>query len=102
MAIGWDARKSLRRSPGRGGRLPDGRPLPLGVEDPFRPSRKAHPAFEAKDLEGLAERLTPHGHPVHWDEGVPGVRRFYTWDPFGNRREFMERASASPVDGLEG
>ncbi len=27
--------------------LPDGRQLHLGVEDPFRPSRKAHPAFVA-------------------------------------------------------
>lgn len=25
--------------------------------------------------------------PVDWDERYPGVRRFYTADPFGNRIE---------------
>jgi hypothetical protein len=27
------------------------------------------------------------GPPVEWDERQPGVRRFYTADPFGNRIE---------------
>ena len=34
--------------------LPDGRQLHHGVEEPFRASRKAHPAFAAADLDKLA------------------------------------------------
>ena len=44
--------------------LPDGRQLHLGVEDPFRPSRKAHPAFVASSLDELAERIEAGGLPV--------------------------------------
>ncbi len=70
--------------------LPDGRQLHLGVEDPFRPSRKAHPAFVASYLDGLAERIEAGGLPVRWDEELAPRRRFYGEDPFGNRLEFME------------
>jgi hypothetical protein len=28
---------------------------------------------------------------VTWDEAIPGVRRFYASDPFGNRLEFIAR-----------
>ncbi len=34
--------------------LPDGRQLHLGVEKPFRPNRKAHPAFVSQALDELA------------------------------------------------
>jgi hypothetical protein len=27
---------------------------------------------------------------VQWDDAVPGIRRFYARDPFGNRLEFVE------------
>ncbi len=37
--------------------LPDGRELHLGVEEPFRPNRKAHPAFVRPALEDLAHSL---------------------------------------------
>jgi catechol 2,3-dioxygenase-like lactoylglutathione lyase family enzyme len=69
--------------------LPDGRQLHLGVEDPFRPSRKAHPAFVAS-LDELAKRMEAGGLPVRWDEGLAPRRRFYGEDPFGNRLEFLE------------
>ena len=58
----------------------------MGVEDPFTPARKAHPAFVVDDLDALAERLPE----VTWDETIPGVRRFFSADPFGNRLEFLE------------
>ena len=61
----------------------------LGVEPDFRPARKAHPALRAHDLDALAERLAAAGAPVEWDESLPGVRRFYTADPWGNRVELM-------------
>jgi catechol 2,3-dioxygenase-like lactoylglutathione lyase family enzyme len=66
--------------------------LHVGSEQPFRPARKAHPALRvrgAADLEQLAVRLTAAGAPVRWDEEIPGVRRFYTEDPFGNRVELL-------------
>jgi catechol 2,3-dioxygenase-like lactoylglutathione lyase family enzyme len=52
---------------GRGGAwlaLPDGRQLHLGVEEPFRSNRKAHPAFVVADLDGLARLLEGEGLPV--------------------------------------
>ncbi|HEY3631890.1 MAG TPA: VOC family protein [Jatrophihabitantaceae bacterium] len=65
--------------------------LHLGVEEPFHPARKAHPAFLVDDLDDLATRLTAAGHDcVHTDSEIPGVRRFHTADPFGNRLEFQQ------------
>jgi catechol 2,3-dioxygenase-like lactoylglutathione lyase family enzyme len=65
--------------------------LHLGVEDPFWPARKAHPALLADDLDGLAAALIAAGHAcVAADGEIPGVRRFHTSDPFGNRVEFQQ------------
>ena len=61
--------------------------LHIGVEEPFAPARKAHPAFVVDDLDALAEALEPN---VAWDEAIPGVRRFYSSDPWGNRLELLE------------
>ena len=60
----------------------------------FGPARKAHPAFElaGADLDILAERLAVAGAEVRWDERLPGARRFYSFDPAGNRLEFLTRA----------
>ena len=70
--------------------MPDGRQLHLGVEDPFRPSRKAHPAFVASSLYELAGRIEARGLPVRWDEELAPRRRFYGEEPFGNRLEFLK------------
>ena len=70
--------------------LPDGRQLHLGVEDPFRPNKKAHPAFATPSLKELAKKLDEAGSPVTWDEELAPRRRFYGEDPFGNRLEFLE------------
>jgi predicted enzyme related to lactoylglutathione lyase len=64
--------------------------LHLGVEEDFRPARKAHPAFAVSNLEALAKRLSEAGHEIIWDDAIPGVRRFHTSDPVGNRIEFIE------------
>lgn len=65
--------------------------LHLGVETPFRPAAKAHPAFLVDDLDDLAARLVGAGHEcVRSDNEIPGVRRFHTYDPFGNRLEFQQ------------
>jgi len=62
--------------------------LHIGVEEPFAPARKAHPGFVVDGLERLRGRLDEAGVPVRDDESLPGVRRFYAEDPFGNRLEF--------------
>lgn len=64
--------------------------LHLGVEDDFRPARKAHPAVLVDDLDQMADQLRSAGHQVRFDEELPGVRRFYVDDPFGNRIELIE------------
>jgi catechol 2,3-dioxygenase-like lactoylglutathione lyase family enzyme len=65
--------------------------LHIGVEDPFRPARKAHPALRVapERLEALAARLSAAGVALQWDAELPGVRRFYVEDPWGNRLELM-------------
>jgi catechol 2,3-dioxygenase-like lactoylglutathione lyase family enzyme len=64
--------------------------LHIGVERDFRPARKAHPAFAVFNLDELRETLIRHGVPVVDDDALPGERRFYSEDPWGNRLEFIE------------
>ena len=68
-----------------------GQELHIGIADPFAPARKAHPGLrvEPGELDVVAQRLAGAGAPVEWDERYPGVRRFYTADPFGNRIEVL-------------
>ena len=66
--------------------------LHVGVEDDFRPARKAHPALRVAStaqLRALAERLGD----VRWDDDLPGFQRFYVDDPFGNRLELLTPTS---------
>lgn len=65
----------------------------LGVEEEFRPARKAHPALLVRDLSGLSARCAAAGFTVTKDEPLPGFDRVYVADPFGNRIELLE-----PVD----
>ena len=65
--------------------LAEGLQLHLGVETPFQPARKAHPAFRVPDLDSLSQKLGE----VQWDNAIEGVQRFYAQDPFGNRLEFL-------------
>ena len=62
----------------------------LGVEQDFRPARKAHPALVVEDLEALCRTLGDAGHEVRFDEEMSDVRRCYVDDPFGNRIELIE------------
>ena len=64
--------------------------LHLGVEDGFRPARKAHPALLVEDLTALVRRLDEAGVEVVRDEPLPGYDRVYVADPFGNRIELLE------------
>lgn len=64
--------------------------LHLGVEADFRPARKAHPGLLVTGIDEWAGRLTAAGYPAKFDDEFPGMRRFYTDDPHGNRIEFLE------------
>jgi len=68
--------------------------LHCGVEDPVAPSRR-HPALLTDDLEATRAALEAAGFPIRPDADLPGYRRFYTEDPFGNRVECLERISAA-------
>ena len=63
--------------------------LHCGVEEGFAPARKAHPAFAVDDVDAIAGAVVRAGGEVHWDASIPGVRRFHTIDPIGNRVEFQ-------------
>jgi len=63
--------------------------LHVGVEHDFTPARKAHPALRVENLDELATRLSAAGNRVEWNEEIPGVRRFFTFDPWGNRVELL-------------
>ncbi len=64
----------------------------LGVEQDFRPAKKAHPAFTVTDLPALVARIEAAGFRVVEDEPLEGYSRCYVADPFGNRIELMEPA----------
>jgi catechol 2,3-dioxygenase-like lactoylglutathione lyase family enzyme len=61
----------------------------LGVEEPFRPARKAHVAFRVDDVADLAARARAGGFEVADDRQIPGQERVFIFDPFGNRLEFL-------------
>ena len=61
----------------------------LGVEEDFRPARKAHPAFVVSGLDDLCTALERSGYPTRRAEDVPGSPQWYVDDPFGNRIELI-------------
>lgn len=78
----------------------------LGVEEDFRPARKAHPAIRVDDLDDLTAQITAAGYEVRFDDDLPGYRRFYVADPFGNRLDgageqdsAIRDAGSTPADG---
>lgn len=77
-----------------------GSQLHVGVQPAFTPALKAHPALRVAlgDLDGLARRLQAAGAPVAWEQAdeLPGMRRFFTADPWGNRIELL---AAAATDG---
>ncbi|GFN31531.1 VOC family protein [Paenibacillus xylaniclasticus] len=64
----------------------------IGVQRDFVPAKKAHPAFQVKNIEQLRKHLIANSVEIVDDEvrADEGVKRFYTQDPFGNRIEFLE------------
>jgi catechol 2,3-dioxygenase-like lactoylglutathione lyase family enzyme len=70
-----------------------GQELHVGVAEDFAPARKAHPGLRVGSdaaLDELAGALTTAGAAVEWDDRIPGRRRFFTTDPWGNRVELLK------------
>ncbi|MCA9860674.1 MAG: VOC family protein, partial [Thermomicrobiales bacterium] len=63
----------------------------LGIDPNFRSARKAHIALAYDDLDRLRSRLQDAGIAVGpIEHELPGFRRCYAEDPFGNRIELMQ------------
>ena len=67
-----------------------GQQVHIGVEQEFSPARKAHPAFQVAAYDALLERLARSGIAVTGDESIPGLRRAFVSDPWGNRLELLD------------
>jgi catechol 2,3-dioxygenase-like lactoylglutathione lyase family enzyme len=65
--------------------------LHLGVEQDFRPAKKAHPGLLVDDLQSLVTRLEAAGYKTTPDHLLEGYDRAYVNDPFGNRIELLQR-----------
>jgi catechol 2,3-dioxygenase-like lactoylglutathione lyase family enzyme len=64
----------------------------IGVENEFRPAKKAHPALRLVDaaaVEALKARLHAAGIVTRDDYEIEDAARFFAEDPWGNRLEFV-------------
>jgi|SRR5689334_11446129 catechol 2,3-dioxygenase-like lactoylglutathione lyase family enzyme len=62
----------------------------LGVEEDFRPAKKAHPALVVEGLDEILVRCEAAGFTIKPDAEINGRRRVHVFDPFGNRIELIE------------
>lgn len=63
----------------------------VGVEAGLRrPKGKNHICFEVSDLLYWRDRLMQRGAPVTEVAQLPGIVRFFSFDPFGHRLEFTQ------------
>lgn len=62
----------------------------VGLDEKFFPEKRGHPAFEVKDLQALMNQFDAYGLDYQEDKNMPGARRFYTYEFFGHRMEFLE------------
>jgi catechol 2,3-dioxygenase-like lactoylglutathione lyase family enzyme len=67
--------------------------LHLGVEEDFRPAKKAHPALVIENFNEILAKLTGAALEVRFDETIPGRRHCYVDDPVGNRLELIDAAN---------
>jgi hypothetical protein len=70
--------------------------LHIGIEDDFRPAKKAHPGIRVDNIHRFAKHLTERGAKVVWDYDLPGHERFFSEDPVGNRLEFLQSVAMRP------
>ena len=67
--------------------------LHLGVEAEFRPALKAHPGLLVTDLSAIIRACASAGFATKTDAPLPGFKRAFVADPFGNRLELLEPVS---------
>jgi catechol 2,3-dioxygenase-like lactoylglutathione lyase family enzyme len=89
--------EDLRTRGGAWCRASQGAEIHVGVEDPFVPARKAHPALllaDSAELEAVAARLAALAFEVDWSQrdSFPGHVRFHTYDAHGSRVEMLRPA----------
>ena len=77
--------------------------LHVGVEDPFRPATRAHPALlldDVAELDRTADRLAASGHEVDHTERhtFDGFVRVHVRDPHGNRVELLASTDGQVTD----
>ena len=89
--------EGLRARGGSWFRSDGGAEIHVGVEDPFVPARKAHPALvlaDVAELEAVGDRLVALGFEVDWSQRgtFPERVRFHTYDAHGNRVELLSPA----------
>lgn len=64
--------------------------LHIGAEDaPERRGGKAHVAYQVRDLAAIRQGLEAAGCQILESIPIPGMARFESRDPFGNRLEFV-------------
>jgi catechol 2,3-dioxygenase-like lactoylglutathione lyase family enzyme len=80
--------ESLRRRGGVWFRV-GAQQLHVGVEQEFAPARKAHPAFAVSGYDEFISCLRSAGVETVADDSIPGLRRSYVADPWGNRIELV-------------
>jgi catechol 2,3-dioxygenase-like lactoylglutathione lyase family enzyme len=75
--------------------------LHVGIEDPFAPARKAHPAFVVDDLDAVARAVEAAGFEVDrsQEHTLDGYRRFHTADAHGNRVEVLSPSRRNTAAG---
>ena len=81
-------------TPNRAGawlRFPDGCELHLSV-GPAKPPSRAHVAIRVDDLEAARAAMHEAGAPFETERDIPGIQRFFTRDPDGNRLEIVQQA----------
>lgn len=61
----------------------------IGIQPDFIPAKKAHPGFTVNAPEQLKSNLQAAGYLISEELPIEGRSRFFTYDPFGNRLEFL-------------
>ena len=65
----------------------------LGVEEDFRPAKKAHPALVVEGLDEILAKCEAAKLITKPDVEIDGRRRVHVFDLFGNRLELIEAKS---------
>jgi len=71
-------------------RFPDGSELHLSL-GPEHPPSRMHFAIRVEDLAPIRAAVVAAGAPIEGEREVPGIVRFFTRDPDGNRIEVSQR-----------